>query len=150
MSFKLSKRSLSRLEGVNKRLIAVVKTGITLTDVDFGVLEGVRSKERQQKLVDKGASKTMKSKHLDGLAVDLIAYVDGRVSWELPLYDKIADAMKEAAKQHDVPIRWGGAWNVPDITAWEGNMEAAMGYYIDYKRAQNRKPFIDGPHFELI
>lgn len=150
MSFKLSKRSLSNLEGVNQRLVSVVKSAIDITEVDFGVLEGVRSIARQKKLVEKGASKTMKSKHLDGLAVDLIAYVDNRISWELSLYDEIADAMKAAAKDLAVPIRWGGAWNVPDITVWEGDMASAMGYYIDYKRAQNKKPFIDGPHFELI
>ena len=150
MSFKLSKRSLSNLEGVNQRLVSVVKSAIDITEVDFGVLEGVRTIARQKKLVEKGASKTMKSKHLDGLAVDLIAYVDNRISWELSLYDEIADAMKAAAKDLAVPIRWGGAWNVPDITVWEGDMASAMGYYIDYKRAQNKKPFIDGPHFELI
>lgn len=150
MSFKLSKRSLSNLEGVNQRLVSVVKSAIDITEVDFGVLEGVRTISRQKKLVEKGASKTMKSKHLDGLAVDLIAYVDNRISWELSLYDEIADAMKAAAKDLAVPIRWGGAWNVPDITVWEGDMASAMGYYIDYKRAQNKKPFIDGPHFELI
>jgi peptidoglycan L-alanyl-D-glutamate endopeptidase CwlK len=150
MSFKLSQRSLSKLEGVNERLVTVVKTAIDITEVDFGVLEGVRTIERQKKLVERGASKTMKSRHLDGLAVDLIAYVDNRISWELCLYDEIADAIKAAAKAHNVPVRWGGAWNVPDITVWEGDMSSAMGYYIDYKRAQNKKPFIDGPHFELI
>ena len=155
MSFKLSKRSLSRLEGVNKRLIAVVKTGITLTDVDFGVLEGVRSKERQQKLVDKGASKTMKSKHLvqdTGFshAVDVVAYDGSDVVWELNVYDDICDAFKEAAIEKGVAIKWGAAWSEGDIRTYEGTAEDAMNNYIDLRRSQGRRPFIDGPHFELM
>ena len=62
--FKLSKRSLSRLEGVNEQLVEVVKEAITLTKIDFGVTEGLRTLEKQKELVAKGASKTMKSKHL--------------------------------------------------------------------------------------
>ena len=91
----------------------------------------------------------MKSKHIDGLAVDLMAYVDGG-RWELNLYDEIADAMSEAAREVDVPIRWGAAWSVPNIAQYsEGNMEDAMNSYIDLRRSQGRRPFIDGPHFEL-
>ena len=92
----------------------------------------------------------MKSKHLTGDAVDLMAYIGSRGSWELNLYDDIADAMKEAAIQERVGIRWGAAWNIPDIREWEGTMEEAMNHYIDERRAQKRRPFIDGPHFECI
>jgi len=150
MSFILSQRSLSKLEGVNERLVNVVKEAINVTEVDFGVIEGLRTEARQRQLVEKGASQTMKSKHLDGFAVDLVAYIDGNISWELAVYDEIADAMKYAAGKQGVPIRWGGAWNIPDICDWSGDMEAAMNYYIDYCRAQNKRPFIDAPHFELI
>ena len=83
MAFKLSQRSLDRLEGVDDALVAVVTTAIEYTKVDFGVIEGLRTIERQQELVDRGASKTMRSKHLNGLAVDLVAYIGPRVSWEL-------------------------------------------------------------------
>jgi peptidoglycan LD-endopeptidase CwlK len=90
--YELSQRSLSKLEGVDDRLITVVCKAIQLTDVDFGVIQGLRTIEEQKALVAKGASKTMKSKHLDGLAVDLMAYIDGRGSWELNVYDNIANA----------------------------------------------------------
>ena len=150
MSFQLSQRSLDRLEGVEDSLVVVVKRAIELTKVDFGVSEGVRSAERQKELVAKGASKTMKSKHIDGLAVDLVAYISGRVSWELNLYDDIADAMAAAAKEHGVTVRWGGAWHIDDIGTWQGKMEDAMTTYIDLRRSQGKRPFIDGPHFELM
>lgn len=147
--FKLSQRSLSRLEGVKPPLVAVVKRAIELTRVDFGVTEGMRSIETQRDYVARGVSQTMNSKHLTGDAVDLVAYIGPRVSWELNLYDDIADAMKAAGIELGVSLKWGAAWNVPDITRWEGSMESAMNHYIDERRRQGRRPFIDGPHFEL-
>ena len=151
MTFKLSQRSLDRLEGLDERLIAVVTSAIHLSKIDFGVICGMRTLEEQRALVEKGASQMMKSKHLDGHAVDLMAYIGSRGSWELNLYDEIADAMAEAAREVDVPIRWGAAWTVSNIAQFHGGtMEDAMNSYIDERRSQNRRPFIDGPHFELM
>ena len=149
MAFSLSSRSLAKLEGVKPELVEVVKKAITLTKTDFGVIYGMRSAAEQQKLFDSGKSQTLKSKHLTGDAVDLMAYVDGKASWELNLYDDLADAMKWAATEKGVKIRWGAAWTVSDIAAWDGTMEEAMMSYIDTRRAESRRPFIDGPHFEL-
>ena len=92
----------------------------------------------------------MASKHLEGLAVDLMAYVGSRASWELNLYDDIADAMAQASKTHGVPIKWGAAWSIGNIAQWNSSMEGAMNSYIDLRRSEGRRPFIDGPHFELI
>ena len=148
--FKLSQRSLDKMEGVKPDLITVVKKAITLTKIDFGVIEGLRTEEKQKELVASGASQTMKSKHLTGDAVDLMAYVNGRGCWEIALYDEIADAMKESAYEEDVMIRWGAAWNIKDLALWEGTAEEAMNHYIDERRSQGRRPFIDAPHFELV
>lgn len=147
--FKLSGRSISKLEGVKPELVEVVEKAITLTKVDFGVIEGLRTEEKQRELVAAGASQTMKSKHLTGDAVDLMAYVNGRGCWELNVYDEIADAMKEASYELDVMIRWGAAWNIKDLALWEGTAEEAMNHYIDERRSQGKRPFIDAPHFEL-
>jgi len=147
--FKLSGRSIDKLEGVKPELVEVVKKAIELTKVDFGVIEGLRTEEKQRELVAAGASQTMKSKHLTGDAVDLMAYVNGRGCWELNVYDEIADAMKEAAYELDVMIRWGAAWNIKDLALWEGTAEEAMNHYIDERRSQGKRPWIDAPHFEL-
>jgi peptidoglycan L-alanyl-D-glutamate endopeptidase CwlK len=147
--FKLSKRSHDRLFGVDPRLVAVVNSAIGITKVDFGVTEGLRTRETQEAYVKAGKSQTMDSKHLTGHAVDLVAFVNGAVSWELNLYDDIAEAMRIAAKEHDLPLRWGAAWNIADIRKWDGSMEAAMNYYIDERRRMNRRPFIDAPHWEI-
>ena len=150
MAFKLSNRSLSKLEGVNDDMVRVVSRAIELTEVDFGVIQGLRTLEEQEALVAKGASQTMKSKHLDGLAVDLMAYVGGRGVWELNVYDEVADAMKAAAIEEGVAVRWGAAWHIDDIREWDGSMEDAMNAYVDLRRSQGRRPFIDAPHFELM
>jgi len=138
------------MDGVDERLVACVKRAIELSEIDFGVTQGLRTIEEQEALVAKGASKTMKSKHIDGLAVDLMAYVNGRGCWELNVYDEIADAMKAAAQELDVPIRWGAAWHINDIREWEGTMEEAMNDYVDTRRGQGKRPFIDAPHFEIM
>ena len=149
MTFFLSTRSRSKLKGVDEVLVNTVKTAIGITTVDFGVICGLRTQKEQKALVAKGASKTFKSKHLEGKAVDLMAYIKGRACWELKVYDEIAQAMKLAALENEIHLRWGAAWNIPDITLWDGSMEDAMNHYIDERRSQGRRPFIDGPHFEL-
>ena len=127
MTFALSQRSINNLVGVDKRLVQVVHLAIELTKVDFAVIEGVRTPQRQRELFDKGASQVREGgTHVQGRAVDLMAYIDDRASWELNLYDDIADAMKAAAIEFDVPLRWGAAWTVKDIRKWQGTMASAM------------------------
>jgi len=152
--FKLSNRSLEKLEGVNPLLVDTVKRAIQLSKVDFGVIYGVRSLAEQEKLYKAGRSQTMKSRHLiqdDGTshAVDLMAYDGSNPSWDIVMYDDIADAMKAAAKETGAKICWGAAWQIEDIAKWDGTMEEAMNAYIDLRRSQSRRPFIDGPHFQL-
>ena len=150
MTYKLSTKSQERLMGVEPELKEIVYEAIKVTKIDFGVIEGLRTEEKQKQLVESGASQTMKSKHLEGRAVDLMAYIGGRGSWELNVYDEIADAMKEAAIKVDIAVRWGAAWTVTDIREWEGTMEDAMNSYVDTRRSEGRRPFIDAPHFELM
>ena len=150
MAFTLSQRSLGRLDGVKNELHSVVTTAIGLTNVDFGVSCGLRTEKEQEDLVARGASQTMKSKHLTGDAVDVVAYIGSRISWELNLYDDIAAAFKEASVREGVGIKWGASWHIPDLRDWEGTSEEAMNAYIDLRRSQGRRPFIDAPHFELI
>lgn len=119
--FKLGNRSRERLEGVHPDLVAVVERAISLSEVDFTVLEGLRSTERQKELVAKGASQTMRSRHLTGHAVDLGAWVNDGVVWDWKLYHMINEAMQEAGYQLDIHVEWGGNW----------------------------KSFKDGPHFQL-
>jgi len=154
MAFKLSGRSLGKLEGVHPVLVDTVKRAIEVSSVDFGVIYGVRSLAEQKKLYEAKRSQTMKSKHLvqkDGYshAVDLMAYDGSDPSWDIVMYDNIADAMKEAAIETGAKICWGAAWHINDIAEWSGTMEQAMNAYIDLRRSSGRRPFIDGPHFQV-
>jgi peptidoglycan L-alanyl-D-glutamate endopeptidase CwlK len=149
MSFTLGKRSKDNLIGVDKQLVAVVERAIVITKQDFTVIEGLRSAERQRQLVAERKSQTLDSKHLTGRAVDLAALSAGQISWKLEQYDEIADAIAQAARNVGVAIRWGAAWNIPDIRRWNGSMESAMNHYIDERRKAGKRPFIDAPHFEL-
>ena len=121
MSFRLSSRSRARLVGVHPALIAVVEAAITRTAVDFMITEGLRTAERQAVLIKAGASRTTRSRHLTGHAVDVAALVEGQVRWDWPLYGRIAEAFKAAALDLKTPLIWGGDW----------------------------KTLRDGPHFEL-
>jgi peptidoglycan L-alanyl-D-glutamate endopeptidase CwlK len=155
MAFRLSKRSLGNLDGVHPDLVAVVKRAIELTAIDFGCIAGTRTLEEQEEHVLAGRSQTMNSMHLpqeDGYshAVDLMAYVGSAGVWELNLYDDIADAMKKAAKELGVAVKWGAAWSEGDLRTYKGTSADAMNAYIDIRRSQGRRPFIDAPHFEKI
>lgn len=119
--FKLSQKSLNILATVHPDLQKVVKRAIQITPIDFTVMEGIRSVEQQKKNVAKGVSQTMNSRHLTGHAVDLVPLSNGKISWDWPLYFKLEKAVKQAAKELNVPIEWGGDW----------------------------KKFKDGPHWQL-
>lgn len=121
MTFKLGSTSLARLKGVHPDLVAVVKRAIEITPIDFTVLEGLRTKERQRLLVAKGASKTMNSYHITGHAVDIAPLVDGKVTWDWKYYNQLAPFIKQAAEELGVNITWGGNW----------------------------KTFKDGPHWQI-
>ena len=110
MAFKLTKDSLSKLSGVHPDLVKLVNRAIEITPIDFRVLEGLRTKERQAQLKAEGKSKTLKSRHLTGHAVDIAPIVNGEVSWDWDDYYPLAKAVKQAAKELGIRIEWGGDW----------------------------------------
>ena len=119
MAYSLSTASRAKLVGVHPDLIRVIERAIQITEVDFRVIEGVRTLERQRQLVAKGASRTMNSRHLNGHAVDLVPLP---VDWNnLQAFRTVANAVLKAAAELNVPVEWGGSW----------------------------RTFYDGPHFEL-
>jgi peptidoglycan L-alanyl-D-glutamate endopeptidase CwlK len=122
MSRKYSARSLKNLNGIHPDLRRVIDRALQDSPLDFVVIEGLRTKERQKQLVAQGASKTMNSRHLTGHAVDLVPIgPNGKAAFDWPLYDRLGPAVKAAAEKEEVALVWGGDWN----------------------------SFKDGPHFEL-
>jgi len=119
MSYKLGTRSLQNLSGVHPDMVAVVKRAIEITEQDFTVIEGIRNVSRQRELYKAGKSTTMNSRHITGHAVDMVPWP---VDWnDLERFEVMSEAMKKAAEELDIPIKWGGDW----------------------------KSFYDAPHFEL-
>lgn len=112
--FILNARSLKSLEGVHPDLVKVVKRAAQISELEFIVTEGLRTVAKQKQLVAAGASQTMRSRHLDGHAVDLAAIVGGKVRWDWPLYAKLSVSMKQAAKELNVNVEWGGDWKFKD------------------------------------
>lgn len=118
---KYSQRSLNNLRGIHPDLRRVIDRALQDSPLDFVVIEGLRTRERQEKLVASGASKTMNSRHLTGHAVDLMPIGPNGPAFDWPLYDKLGPAVKAAAQAEGVELDWGGDWT----------------------------SFRDGPHFEL-
>lgn len=118
---KFGERSESNLKGVHPDLVKVMRLAIERTDIDFAITEGLRTKERQAELLAQNKSKTMNSRHITGHAIDFMAYVNGKGTWEWKYYEAIANTIKDCAKELGVEIDWGGSW----------------------------KGFRDGPHIEL-
>lgn len=146
--FILGTRSLNELKGVNDALVHVVRRAIEITPIDFAVTDGLRTLEEQKQYVASGASQTLESRHLSGHAVDLAPFVGNKVRWELDLLCKVAEAMRAAANECKVPLRWGGDWDVL-LTEQSTPTDELVQDYIQRRIAAGRKPFVDAPHFEL-
>lgn len=151
-AYKFGKASERKMKGVHPDLVAVNRLALKKTSQDFTVFEGVRDLELQQEYVRRGVSQTMNSKHLKqrdgyGHAVDDVPWIGGRARWELFPCCRIAEAVREAAEELNILIRWGGCWKVLNGTTQSA--EEMVEEYIDRKRRQGRRPFVDGPHFEL-
>ena len=116
--YSLGSRSLRELKGVHPDIVRVVMRAIEISTQNFMVLDGLRTKKEQRKLVARGVSKTMRSYHLFGLAVDLVAIDSkGKPSWNKKLYPAISIAVKKAMEELNLPIldngfeMWG--WDNP-------------------------------------
>lgn len=119
--FSFSKASLDKMNGVNSKLVILMKEAIKSSPYDFKITEGLRTVERQKELVKTGKSKTMNSYHLKGKAVDIAVLINNKVTWDFKYYKEVANHVKEVAKKLGYLITWGGDW----------------------------KTFKDGPHFQI-
>lgn len=135
--FRLGATSLARLKGVHPDLVKVVEAAIHRTLIDFTVLEGLRTKERQKQLVAKGASKTMNSYHITGHAVDIAPLVNGKVTWDWKYYYPMMEAVRAAAKELGIRVKWGGNWK------YLNDSSEKLGPGI------LSKSFPDGPHLQV-
>ena len=145
----LGAKSLRELVGVHPDLVKVVKRAIELTTQDFIVHDGLRTIAEQRKLVASGASQTMESRHITGHAVDLVPYINKKVRWEWPPAYLICNAVREAAREFNVPIIWGGSWDTILNNTSETPAELVVDYVERRRNVGKKRVFLDAPHFEL-
>jgi peptidoglycan L-alanyl-D-glutamate endopeptidase CwlK len=154
MTFVLGKASEANLLGVQPKLICCVRYAIKRTRVDFSVFEGLRDAARQAKLYASGASRTLKSDHLDGYAVDLVPYLDGRLQWQQPLCIEVARVMHQASRDLSVSLGWGAVWDRELATLDADNLDDEIEAYKRRYRLTHpdpkKKALIDCPHFWLV
>ena len=106
----LNERSLKALQGVHPDLVRVVHRADELTDLQFIITEGLRTKERQRELFAKGLSKTLNSRHITGHAVDFAPLLDGNVTWKTPAFLPVIKAFRQAAAELKTSIVSGSEW----------------------------------------
>lgn len=156
MTFILGPKSRAELIGVHGDLVRVVERAIQISETDFAVHDGIRTVAEQKRHVANGVSKTMKSKHLEGRAVDLVPVIDGKLRWWWPQIYQIAAAMLTATRELNVTILWGCVWDRPmnDLAPGINDpallAEAMKKEGLAYNARHPGKDFPDGPHFEII
>ena len=110
MAFKFSKRSLENLQGIHPDLVMVTTHALSLSPVDFVVIDGLRTMDEQKILFAKGKSRRLDSRHLTGHAIDFAAWVNGEISWDIAHYKRITESFSKAAQQLGVRIVRGIDW----------------------------------------
>ena len=148
--YKLSNKSKREMMGIDDRLQEIIELTIQITTIDFMVFDGLRTQEEQEEYVRRGVSWTMHSKHLTGHAMDLVPLVNNKTTWNHKPCFELAEAVMKAARQLDINLLWGGAWNNHNLKEWAGTMEQAHDQYkqlCDCTQGMTYK--WDGPHFEL-
>lgn len=148
---------------VHPHLCLMVRNAISITPVDFAVHDGLRTHAEQVEYVRTGVSKTLKSFHIPGgertrgikteygQAVDLVPYINGKLRWEWdPIY-KIVLAMHDSLPHVGASnkIRWGGVWDRTLDQLDPYNLEAEREAYRQRRKAQGKRAFSDGPHFQI-
>lgn len=151
--YRFGQNSEEKLEGVHPLLVNLARTALSVSTIDFGISEGLRGIKKQRKLYNAGLTRTMKSQHLTGRAIDIVCIEDGRAVWDAPPYKKAAAAFQLAAEQYteglaeaNLELVWGGCWQ-PICGAIDA--ETLCSEYIRRCKDEGRQPFLDFVHYEL-
>lgn len=104
-----------RLDLVDPRLAAVIRVAAARYEamhprMDLRVTSGLRTEQEQALLVARGASRTMRSAHLLGHAVDLAILESGVTDWSFHRFRYLNGVVQHSARELGVPIGWGGDW----------------------------------------
>ena len=155
--FKFGARSQDNLKLVKQELVEVCRNAILITEVDFGIYEGLRTIEAERENIRNGSSHLANPrdcKHcpqFDGFghAVDAVPFVDGAFRWNWDYCYEVAKAFQTSALQYGVIIRWGGVWD-KKLNDLSTDLDKEVDDYRErFESTHNRKAFLDGVHFEF-
>ncbi len=152
--YRFGEASENQLETVKPDLQRLCRHALGITPLDFGIIEGIRAKTRQVALVAAGMSQTTNSKHLpdprDGLAsaIDFMPYWKGKHRDAWPFIYPVANSFRQASKDLDIKVIWGGAWGM-DLWSFRNVIDAQAAYII-LRAEREGEAFFDGFHIELV
>lgn len=149
--FQFGVASEKEFVGVDPRLVKCARIALGYSTQDYCCYDGIRTYKEQAQHVKDGTSKTMESKHLQGLAVDLVPWINGKPVWDWEGCYRIAVAMDKAATELGIAnlITWGGAWD-RRLSDFGGDAKAYEAEVQAYRARHPGKDFIDGPHYEIL
>ena len=129
--YKLSKRSLDTMAGVNPNLVKVIKAAINDSPYDFMITQGLRTAKYQNELYQQGRTKKglkvtnadgyiKKSNHqmkIDGYgyAIDFVILNGKVLDWDTESkYQAVAKHILEVGHKLGINLEWGGDWKFKD------------------------------------
>ncbi len=117
--YVFSQRSIDNLAPVDPKLQAVAACALKISPVDFVVYHGYRTEEQQRDMIARGVSWVNRSRHQDGMAIDVMAIVKGEGTWDQKYYTDLSRVFYACGRALNVPITWGGEWRVKDLVHFE-------------------------------
>ncbi|MDR3078866.1 MAG: hypothetical protein LBU15_02405 [Rickettsiales bacterium] len=75
--YSFSARSEHLLGSVIPELGLLARQAIAASPIDFAIVEGLRTPQRQKMLYQSGKSRTLNSKHCEGRAIDIVPWLGG-------------------------------------------------------------------------
>lgn len=167
MTYRFSKRSLDNLSEVHPSLTNIAHEAIEITPIDFGVTCGLRDRQTQYDLYKKKKSKlngiprghrasinhngevliiegTGTSRHQRqasgySQAIDIVPYINGKISWKINDFIPVLELFKTIADQQEIKLRFGAGW-------FYGHKFNSIEE--GYKDSLRRGKWIDAPHIE--
>lgn len=126
MSYNFSKKSINNMKGLHPRLILFFSEALQISKYDFGIIAGIRTAKKQNKLYQIGRTLPgkivtycdgyeKKSRHQVnedkiGNAGDIKIYINKKISWNPLHFLEFVNQREIRNLMKKYNIEWGGDW----------------------------------------
>ena len=124
--FVLSKRSMDTLDPTSLEVQTITicaaskpMFGPKGEKITFEAYHGFRTEIEHRAMIERGVTWVNRSRHQDGMAIDVMAEVNGVGTWDHWPYYIIAKSFYQCGKEKGIPITWGGEWRFKDMVHFE-------------------------------